>query len=313
MQQHIPVLLKETLEILSPQAGDRILDVTLGLGGHSEALLEAAGKAGSLVALDADMENIAIAKENLKKFGSRVTILHSNFSELPNCLPEDQRQFDIILADLGLSSPHIDDPTRGFTFRTDAPLDMRFDRSSGMTAAMLLASLDEEKLRKIFWEFGELPKVRPLVTEIVARRTENPIRSSSDLTDAAKVVYGYKSPQMLPQLFQALRMAVNREREALGNLLAAIPFLLAPGGRCAVIAYHSIEDTLVKTAFRSLAADEKDLLTGSISKKSEFVLLTRKPIAASEQEIQKNPRSRSARLRAIAKRTEYTDHRTASC
>ncbi len=279
-----------------------MLDLTLGLGGHSEALLSAVNGNASLLALDADPENIAVAKKRLEKFGSSVSIIHANFGSLPVCLPPNERTFDLIVADLGLSSPHIDDPTRGFTFRSEAPLDMRFDRSSGMTAAMLLASLDPEKLRKIFWEYGELPKVRRLVDEIVLRRAVSPVRTSADLVDVTNVVFGYKASGALPQIFQALRMAVNRETEVLRHMLDAAPQLLAPGGRMAIISYHSLEDRLVKCAFRSLLADVKDPMTGSAVKTSDFLPMTKKTITPSEEEIHDNPRSRSARLRAIQRR-----------
>ncbi len=267
-------------------------------------MLSAAGEGSTLVALDADEENIAIASRRLETFGYRAEIIHANFSELPNCLPTDKRLFDCVLADLGLSSPHIDDPKRGFTFRTDSPLDMRFDRTEGMTAAMLLASLDEEKLLKIFWEYGEVPKVRQLVAEIIQRRKENPVRTSCDLISAATAIYGYKAPRMLPQIFQALRIAVNREKEALSHLLAIAPSLLAHGGRLVVISYHSLEDSAVKSSFRSLAQNTKDPLTGSVLRESEYVLLTKKAVSPGEEEMRNNPRSRSARLRAILRRPE---------
>ena len=299
MQKHIPVLLEETLELLAPKAGDRVLDVTLGLGGHSEKLLEAIGPTGSLVALDADEENIAVARQWLRIFESQVTILHTNFGELPDCLPEHRRQFDVILADLGLSSPHIDDPKRGFMFREDAPLDMRFDRSQGMTASLLLASLDEDRLLHIFWEYGELPSVRRLVDEIIRRRRDFPVRTSMDLVDVANKMYSYKAPKVLPQIFQALRIAVNREKEMLQKFLDVLPSLLASSGRAVIISYHSLEDTLVKSSFRLLSTDKKNALTGAVSKQASFRTLTKKPIIASEREVEQNSRSRSARLRAI--------------
>ncbi len=306
MFAHTPVLLAETLEILSPKSGDRVLDVTLGLGGHSEAFLQKIGTNGSLTALDADTENIASAAKRLEPFGSRVQCIHANFAELPDCLPKETRTFDIIFADLGLSSPHIDDPTRGFTFRVDSPLDMRFDRTSGMTAALLLASLDPIRLLKIFHSYGEFPRTRSFVDAIVARRKDNPVRTSKDLVDTATLMYGYKAPQYLPQIFQALRIAVNNELEALEQLLSVIPDLLSPNGRCAIMSYHSLEDTLVKSSFRSLVAATKDPFTGSVLHAAQFQLLTKKIIVPTENEVLKNPRARSARLRAITKCPEYT-------
>lgn len=302
MLTHTPVLLKETLDLLSPQPGDRVFDVTLGLGGHSETILRRIGPTGSLVALDADAENIARSEERLSVFRDQCTIIHTNFVHLPDCLSEDQRQFDIILADLGLSSPHIDDPERGFTFRQDVPIDMRFDRSEGMTVAMLLASLDTGRLVTIFRDFGELPAARRFVDLIVGRRKNDPVRTSGDLSKVASQVYGYKALGYLPQIFQALRIAVNREVEALKRFLEIAPGLLMPGGRLAVISYHSLEDGLVKSSFRTLCASKKDPVTGSVFEGSAFGLLTKRPIRPDEEETKMNPRSRSARLRAISKR-----------
>ncbi len=304
MLSHTPVLLKETLELLSPTAGERALDVTLGLGGHSEAILQKILPGGSLVALDADPENIDRAKKRLSAFDDVLTIMQSNFLLLPDCLPEDKREFDVILADLGISSPHIDDPERGFSFRQNAPLDMRFDQSSGMTAAMLLASLHRERLITIFRDFGELPAVHRFVDAIIERRAENPVRTSDDLKNVASQIYSYKAPQMLPQIFQALRIAVNRELDALKRFLEIAPQLLACGGRLAVISYHSLEDGLVKASFRTLCTSIKDPVTGSVSEESACELLTKRPIRPDEEETKMNPRSRSARLRAIAKRPE---------
>ena len=309
MQAHTPVLLKETLDILAPKEGEKVLDVTLGLGGHSEALLQKIGKTGSLVAIDADEENIKIVKERLAAYRSQLTIIHANFSELPDCLSENERTFDCILADLGLSSPHIDDPKRGFTFRENVPLDMRFDRSKGMTAALLLASVDPLTLLKIFRD-GELPRLRQLVDAIVNRRKENPVRSSNDLIEIAKSVYRHKASDYLPQIFQALRMAVNEETEVLSRFLRVAPGLLSPGGRLVIISYHSLEDRLVKTAFKSLTADTKDPITGAVSTSSKFILRIKKSMTPTEEEVKNNSRSRSARLRALERRELYTSNRT---
>ncbi len=307
---HIPVLLSETLALLSVENGDRILDVTLGLGGHSFAMMQVAEETGTLTALDADAENIASARDTLKAFGDHVTIVHANFNELPGCLPVGRREFDVVLADLGLSSPHIDEPSRGFTFRVDTPLDMRFDRSKGMTAAMLLASLDSSRLKEIFREWGEIPGSGRFVDAIVERRRDNPVRTTGELKSVAESVFGYKAATFLPQIFQALRIAVNRELDSLKILLDAVPLLLAPGGRFAVISYHSLEDALVKAVFRSLTTNIKDPMTGAAVTKCAFIPLTKKAVSPGDFEIGKNPRSRSARLRAIARRSVYTPDRS---
>lgn len=306
MHAHTPVLLAETLNLLSAKAGDTVLDCTIGLGGHSEALLRVTAPDGSLVGLDADQKNIAVAVKRLEPFGARVHAIHANFSELPDCLPEDHRQFDVILADLGLSSPHINTPERGFTFRADSDLDMRFDQTRGMTAAMFIASVDRIKLRDVFNVYGELPQAHRLTDALIARRTLHPVRRSGDVVEVAKDVYGYKANAYLPQIFQALRIAVNDEMSALEALLHQAPKLLKPCGRFAVISYHSLEDRMTKQAMRALATDLQDPITGAVSRKAAFELLTSKPVSPTDQEIQGNPRSRSARLRAIRSRILYT-------
>jgi 16S rRNA (cytosine1402-N4)-methyltransferase len=309
---HLSVLLSETIDLLAPASGDRVLDVTLGLGGHSEAMLQKIGTKGSLVALDADEENMKSAKERLKN-DKRITFVHANFSELPECLPKDLQQFDVILADLGLSSPHIDDPLRGFTFRSDAPLDMRFDQSKGMSAAMLLASSDPDRLLTIFRDYGEIPRTRPFVEAIVKARSESSIATSDHLKKIVDDVYGFRAPRVLPQIFQALRIAVNDELGVLTHFLSVAPSLLAISGRLAIISYHSLEDRLVKQTFRELTTPIKDPLTGAIATEAPFELLARKPIFPSDTEVQKNPRSRSAVLRAIIKKTAYTSIRSPVC
>lgn len=306
---HTPVLLRPVLELLQPREGEWVLDVTLGLGGHSEAIAEAIGAGGRLVGLDADEKNIEVAKERLSACGNTVTSLHANFGELPECLPTDLRSFDIILADLGLSSPHLDDPKRGFSFREDGPLDMRFDQTKGTGAAMLLASLDRTTIRDMFETYGELPQAHRLTDAVIRRRSEAPVRSSTDLKEVAKKIYGFDALKYLPQMFQALRMAVNKEQESLQTLLEEAPKLLKDGGRFAVISYHSLEDRMVKKVFKTLTTPAKDPVTGADVSKANFVLLTKKAVIPSDEEIVKNPRSRSAKLRAIRKRLVYTSSR----
>lgn len=299
MNSHTPVLLSTVLDILRIQSGDAILDATVGLGGHSEAFIQAAGINGSLIALDADAKNLTSSKERLNKYADRIIYIHANFSELPDCLPADQRIFDIIFADLGVSSPHFDDPSRGFTFRTDSQLDMRYDQSQGMTAGEILHHATAETLLSIFQKFGELRGTKRLVDSIIKHRSTAPITISSQLKTISEEVYGYRSPKVLPQIFQALRIAVNKELESLEYLLATAPTLLNPGGRLAILTYHSLEDRLVKHAFRSLTTPEKDPQTGAVSRQAPFVSLTRHAIGPTGQEIENNPRARSAMLRAI--------------
>lgn len=283
-----------------------MLDCTLGLGGHSEAMLTLTSPNGVLVGLDADQKNLGQATESLTPFADRTHLLHANFREIPACLPTSVREFDVIFADLGLSSPHIDSPERGFSFRGEGDLDMRFDQTHGMTAAMFIASVDRVKLRDTFNEYGEIPSAHRLTDALIGRRTENPVRTSADLVSVVQEVYGYKANDHLPQIFQALRIAVNDEMGALRVLLREAPKLLKPGGRFAVMSYHSLEDRLVKQAMKSLASDDKDIITGAVSTLSAYQILTTKSVSPSDKEIGVNPRSRSARLRAIQKRLLYT-------
>lgn len=297
---HEPVLLQEVLATLDPQSGERVLDVTLGLGGHASAMLSRIAKKGVLVGLDADERNLALAHETLTQ--KNVMFVHANFGELPAVLPDDMREFDVILADLGLSSPHFDDPERGFTFRTDSPLDMRLDQKQIMTAAKILKHYSDDGLIKLFREEGELERPHLLVRAIRAKEKEASIERSTELNDAVQKAYGYKANGLLPQVYQALRMAVNREREMLEAFLQVAPTLLAPGGRLGIISFHSLEDRMVKQAFRALAEPTKDELTGQIVMEAPFESSTKKPIIPTDKEIQKNPRSRSAKFRALRRK-----------
>ncbi|MEQ1849075.1 MAG: 16S rRNA (cytosine(1402)-N(4))-methyltransferase RsmH [Candidatus Peribacteraceae bacterium] len=297
---HTPVLLDSVLEVLNPRPGDRILDATLGLGGHASALLKRAGPKGVLVALDADERNIALAEPHLRK--KNVTLVHANFGNIPRCLPDSETQFDVILADLGISSVHLDDPERGFTFRADAPLDMRLDPSQVMTAAKIIKHYSDDGLMRLFREEGELSRPDILVRCIRKIEKEKPLERSLDLNAAVESAYGYKAPRVLPQVYQALRMAVNREREMLAQFVEATPHLLAPGGRLGIISFHSLEDRIVKQAFRSLTLPTKDELTGQITREADYETITKKPIVPSDKEIRDNPRSRSAKFRALRRR-----------
>lgn len=306
--EHVPVLIDEVLLSLRPKKGADVLDLTVGLGGHSSALLERIGSSGTLTAIDADTTNLSVARGRLAG-NEQVTLIHGTFADLPLCLPSTERKYDCILADLGLSSPHIDDPMRGFSFRGDAPLDMRFDQASPLEdAARVLQASDPLTLMRVFSEYGELPRVRSLVDEIVAARTsEARIRRSNDLVRVVRHVYGYRADRYMPQVFQAIRMHVNRETEALQVLLQTAPFLLKGGGRLGIISYHSIEDRLVKTSFRGYATPQKDPWTGMILADAEFELTHRKPIRPTQAEMQANPRSRSAVFRVLERRKMYNE------
>lgn len=294
--QHIPVLQTTALQILAPTAGESVLDVTLGLGGHASSFLEKTSPDGMLTALDADMQNLMIAKNNLASYGDRVHFIHANFSQLAGLgLPP----FDIVFADLGLSSPHVDDPERGFSFRFDGPLDLRYDRTSGKTAHQMIQSADEDELIEIFRHYGELFREAKKLAMNMAGKD---IATTTDLKKIVEDAFGFRAKRILPQVFQALRIAVNDELHALRELLNAGIYLLKPGGRMGVISYHSLEDRMVKHHFRDLCTPEKDLLTGKISREAPFTLITPKAVVPSDSEIASNPRARSAKFRVIHKR-----------
>ncbi len=300
-QAHLPVLPTIALSVLSPSSGDRMLDCTLGLGGHAALFLEAASPDGMLTGLDADEENLQAARVKLSAFEGRIRLVHANFAELPECLPEDARVFDVIFADLGLSSPHLDDATRGFTFHGNAPLDMRYDRTRGTTASALLMTATKDELTSVFQNYGELPKTHRFVRAILDARSGSAIATADDLRLIAEPLYGPTLRDALPLIFQALRIAVNDELGALSRLLTVAPTMLAPAGRFAVISYHSLEDRLVKRAFRSLVTPDKDPVTGAPLSAPAYEVLTKKAFVPDDEEKRRNPRSRSAKLRAIRK------------
>ncbi len=290
---HIPVLLSTVLASLAPQSGDSVLDATLGLGGHAEALLRATSPHGTLVGLDADAKNLASSQERLSSFDGRTTFYHCNFGKLAQLqLPP----FDIILADLGLSSPHIDDPARGFTFREPAPLDLRFDSSTGMTASELLRQSDVSAIKVILRDFGELFRDAHRLAITLAGQS---FEKTTDLVHAVEQLLGYRAKRILPQIFQALRIAVNDELTMLDAFLAEAPLLLKPGGRIGMISFHSLEDRRVKQAFRALSTSVKDPVTGQVAVPASFVELSRKPMVASPEECADNPRARSAKFRVL--------------
>jgi 16S rRNA (cytosine1402-N4)-methyltransferase len=297
LPRHLPVLHTTVLENLRPQAGETVLDVTLGLAGHASSFAEKIGERGMLIGIDADTENLALAHEKLSSWNGTLVLHHANFGRLPELnIPP----CDIIFADLGLSSPHLDLPERGFTFRADGPLDMRFDRTRGKTASDLIEESDAEELVKILREYGELQiGAFKLAQRLAGKR----FGTTTELKEAAEEIFSWRTKQVLPQVFQALRIAVNEELVALETLLSYGMQLLKPGGRMGILSYHSLEDRLVKHAFRSLTTPTKDPLTGKVAVEAPFELILSKALVPSDSEIADNPRSRSAKFRAIQKRS----------
>jgi 16S rRNA (cytosine1402-N4)-methyltransferase len=296
---HAPVMVEEVVALLA--GADQILDCTLGGGGHSEALL-AAGS--SVVALDRDEAAITEARKRLAPYeaSGRFLAIRGDFGEIDRIEELAGRDFDAILADLGVSSHQIDADERGFSFRPGALLDMRMDRRSTTTAAELLNTLDEAELSHIFREYGDEPRANRLARQIVHRRERKPMHVSDDLVDAIRGAFGARmGPGDFARLFQAVRIAVNDELATLEKALPLLRDKLKPGGRLAVVSYHSGEDRLVKHTMRewslSCVCPPKQLQC-TCRGKPLGQLLTKRAVTASSEETALNPRSRSARLRA---------------
>jgi len=279
---------------LRPRSGGTYLDATVGMGGHAEAILEASAPAGRLLGLDRDAESLALARDRLRRFGERVRLVHGDFAMLGAlAAAHGWADFDGILFDLGLSSFQLDDASRGFSFSREGPLDMRIDRGGrGETAADLLARLSEGEIARILKTYGEERWARRIARQIVSARRVRPITTTTALAGLVAAAVPRRAwPRRIhvaTRTFQALRIAVNDELGALARgLQAAIP-LLAAGGRICIISFHSLEDRIAKETFRSLAACDPPRLR----------LLTRRPIVPTAEEIDANPRARSAKLRA---------------
>jgi 16S rRNA (cytosine1402-N4)-methyltransferase len=286
-QAHRPVLLGETLELLSVRPGGFYVDGTTGLGGHAFEILSRSAPDGRLLGVDRDAETLERARERLAPFAGRARLVHADYRSLPDLLAGDSP--DGILLDLGLSSLQLDSPERGFSFRREGPLDMRMDRSGGPTAEEVVNLMPEDELADTLYGLGEERRSRRIAGAIAAARRRGRIRTTTELREiVARAVGGRGRGRIDPatRTFQALRIFVNRELEGLGDTLRQLARRLAPGGRLAVISLHSPEDREVKRAFRELGA-------------AGFRVLTRRPVRPGPEERQVNPRSRSARLRGL--------------
>ena len=301
--RHVPVLLAETLEYLAPERGGVFVDGTVGLGGHAEALLGASPDV-QLIGIDRDREALARAAERLAGFGPRVRLVQANFHQLMATLAGlGVRAITGFLADLGVSSLQLETPGRGFSFRFDGPLDMRMGLSE-TTAADLVNQASEGELATIFRDYGEERHARRIARAIARARMEKPIGTTGELkalVDAAKGARALREERIDPatRVFQALRIAVNQELAGLERCIEETVELLETGGRLVVISYHSLEDRIVKTTLRDLARGEVDPVTGRSRSETQLIeVLTRKPVRPTESEVDLNPRSRSAKLRA---------------
>ncbi len=296
---HVPVLLKESVSGLNIQPGGTYVDVTFGGGGHSKAILECLNAKGRLLGFDQDED---AEKNSLPD--PRFIFVRSNFRYLANFMDwHDVEEIDGLLADLGVSSHHFDDETRGFSFRFGGSLDMRMNKRAGKTAADVLNSYTEEALADVFYWYGELRNARAVAGAVIRTRNEKKIKTVQDFLDVLKPFFGReKEKKYLAQAFQALRIEVNGEMEALKTMLEQAALLLKPGGRLVVITYHSLEDRLVKNFFKTGNFEgkvEKDFY-GNIH--CPFVAVNNKVIVPDADEIERNPRSRSAKLRIVEKK-----------
>jgi 16S rRNA (cytosine1402-N4)-methyltransferase len=300
---HVPVLLKEAIDFLAVRRGGTYIDATVGLGGHSYEIARRLGAPGHLIGFDKDSAALEIARERLggraqgaggQEDWPTVDLIHASFAEIapatdalrPATCDLRPGTVDGLLADLGVSSLQLSNPARGFSFQAEGPLDMRMDPQAELTAEQVVNHFDERELADVIYEFGEERRSRRIARAIVRSR---PIRSTAHLAEvisAAARPMKYERIHPATRTFQALRIFVNRELDELRALLSAAPQVLRPGGRLVIIGFHSLEDRIVKDAFREGV------------QRGEFRLLTRKPVTATEEEIGRNPRSRSAKLRA---------------
>lgn len=299
---HVPVLPEEVMALLCPAPGKLFLDGTLGGGGHSELLLEAGAQ---VIGLDQDADALAEAGRRLERFGARFRMAEANFRDAAAALDAlgETRKLDGILLDIGVSSHQLDTAERGFALMKDGPLDMRMSRSSMRTAADLVNSLPVAELARIFREYGDEPRAMQIAARIVALRTGHPFETTFDLAAAVSSVAPRTSGRHpATRVFQALRIAVNDELGALRDALASLPDCLAPGGRLAIITFHSLEDRIVKHDFRDRSQEWIDRPEWPAPRRNPehiFRLLTPHPLDAGIEEVDKNPRARSAKLRVV--------------
>lgn len=295
---HIPALLPEALDGLDIRPGGVYVDVTFGGGGHSRGILGRLGSEGRLYGFDRDLDARANVPDD-----PRFIFVHSNYRYLSNFLRyHGEEKVDGILADLGVSFHHFDDAERGFSFRSDAPLDMRMNRGGGITAAQIVADYDETALENIFRSYTDLKRPRAVAKAIVTARAKEPVDTTFRLADAVRPTLNPRQEKKdMAQVFQALRIETNGESTALRRFLESTPSLLRAGGRLAVITYHSIEDRMVKNFMRTgnvEGIEDKDFF-GRVS--TPWKLITRTPVTPSEEEVERNPRARSAKLRVAEK------------
>jgi len=300
-EYHIPVLLKESVDGLNVKPDGIYVDVTFGGGGHSKEILSRLGHEGHLFSFDQDAD--AEANADIDAEGN-FTFVRSNFRYLKNWMRyHGVEQIDGLLADLGVSSHHFDDESRGFSFRYDAPLDMRMNKRAGMTAADVVNDYDEERLADVLYLYGEMRNSRKLASMVVKARQRSRIETTQDLMNVVGIKAESRDKKELAILFQALRIEVNHEMDALKEMLLSATELLKPGGRLSVITYHSLEDRMVKNVMKTGNAEGKRIQDFYGKVETPYSLVNNKVIQPSQEEQQMNPRSRSAKLR-VAERVQ---------
>lgn len=304
---HVTVMKDEALDLLQVRQGGRYIDGTVGLGGHTEAMLERSSPDGRVLGIDRDQKALQLASERLARFESRVVLVHGNYADIADIAASASfTGADGVLLDLGVSSMQLDEGERGFSFMRDGPLDMRMDTSRGPTAADLVNTYPEKELADLIFRYGEESASRRIAAAIVRARAEAPITTTARLAEIVSQAKGGRQSRIHPatQTFQALRMAVNEELEGVERGAEGALTVLRQGGRLAVISFHSLEDRAVKHLFKRHEAREEALPQGGSRTVGEYPRLkriNRKSISAGPAEVRDNPRARSARLRAVQK------------
>ena len=296
---HIPVLYQEIIHALQPKSPGCYIDGTIGAGGHARGILEACTPDGRLLGFDLDSQALALARETLAPYGTRVVLMQASYFSIPESMQQlGWEAVDGIVIDLGVSSMQLDTPERGFSFQVDAPLDMRFNRDTGLSAAQLINTTPEDELADLLFKYGEEPRARRIAKMIVQAR---PVRTTLQLAELAKKAYpGHSRVHPATRIFQAIRIAVNDELTVLEQALPRAMQALRPGGRLAVISFHSLEDRIVKDFFRR---ESKDWINPpyekiyEVERHATLKEISRKPITPGADEIRTNPRARSAKLR----------------
>ena len=308
MTYHTPVLLEEVVAQLQPRSGGLYVDCTVGGGGHAEGILRASAPEGRVIGLDCDDEALAASRERLAAHEGRVQLLHANFAELEETLMSlGVTAVDGLVFDVGVSSRQFDEPSRGFSFQREGPLDMRMNRAAGPAAADVLREASVEELTRIFRVYGEERRARAIAMRIDRERARQPITTTTQLAGLVEQVLGPKRGGGIhpaTRVFQALRIQVNRELENLQRGLVGAVNVLRSGGRLAVISFHSLEDRIVKQFFVRLSTGcvcPPQLVGCACGRQEVLRLVTRKPVMSTSEEVERNPRARSAKLRVAEK------------